>query len=131
MLTALAFEVFIQHFLHSQNFYLANTANLSTLQAQAQSANQGLICSWPDSETPYSSMFLQLLFDRCLEAFHSYPITVSPIDLVCIYISGKLRATFDPLGSFYPIIDGSKESIGCNINRPVNFIINLCWANHK
>lgn len=106
MLTASAFDVFIQHFLHSQNFYyLTNTANLSTLQAQAQSANQGLICSWPDSETPYSSMFLQLLFDRCLEMFHSCTVALSPIDLVCIYISGKLREKFDAVGSFNSIID--------------------------
>ena len=133
MLTALAFEAFIQHFFRSQTSYLANTANLSTLQAQAQSANQGLKCSGPDSATPYSSVFLQLLFDGCLEIFHRQLrcYTESNPDLVWIYISVKLRAKFDPVGSFYSSIDPRQESVVCNFNRPVNVIINLGWAIHK
>lgn len=131
MLTALAFEVFIQHFLCSQTLFLANTANLTTLQAQAKSANQGLKCSRPDSATPYSSVFLQLLFDGRLEILHSYTVSLSPIDLVWIYTSVKLRAKFDLVGSFYSFLDPSQESIVCNMNRPVNFIINLGWAIHK
>lgn len=73
MLTASASDVFSQHFLHSQTLCLANAANPSTRQAQAQRANQGLkrLLS-SDATTPSSSEFLQLLFDGCLEIFHCY-----------------------------------------------------------
>lgn len=50
-------------------------------------------------------MFLQLLFDGCLEVVHSYTVTLSLVDLVWIYISVKLRAKFDPVGSFYSFMD--------------------------